>query len=977
MKRFMLVGLAAIAALAGVVIWRLAGESGERTTEFEAPVEPLSRETSEPRRSKASAMSNPTTAPTEDTSTSNAAVAPRGVVVVGKTVDSRRRGLASSLDIFLDGIDPLRARSGADGRFAIDTGVLPENFTRHGALRAMTDDGAGGMAEIRSRATMPRTLDLGTIVLLPGGKTMLRAVAEGLPVAGARVYVGRGRSLGFGPFVSDKEGLVGPLYLTPDSYHATAFSGTKDRGDVDFSLALGEDAAMDIPITKAWRLEVSVIDESTNKPCPGVKLAAQSVAKSGERLMTSFEASTAEPIAPTDANGKTVVTGLSTEYPVTFSIVDRRALDFRMRMSGETPQGTAKPGDEMLVINIPAGETFTFPIVADETEGPPDGSTVTLKVPPGYGGGMPPETGKIVGRSIVIDRVPARGINLLATARDGTMAIVRILGDARKTKIGSEAKFKTPRKLTVSVRDRGGNVPRGVSVRIATQGNSPVGDLREVPADGLVEFSGLYPERYSVKVGRPNAGELFGKESGSIDLAQPGDRRLDVVVEEERSFVVRMTLNGEARLPTTYGLSFDRATIGEIDEDADRGVLRFAARPANDAKDLKLTANAAGCAPVSIDVPAARESAPTELEVALVSGATVRVKIVPPADQMHDVRLERYIAERSLWSFAVPPMSMRGQELGKRANDFTVDGLPPGRYRARDALTGIVGEPVEVSSGGTVDLTIDLSRSGSVSVRVDAPTDGEFAPASVLIEAEGLMTDDFGRGDGGRPIRLNVDEAIRVPGDRPVSFKVSHPLLVPDPSAAAVLAKSPGEKVVLKLIHGAEAKFGIAADSPAKLRGDDRLKVFLFSGDVADTPVHTCEVNLDQGVGVFGGFAEGRYTIWIDTVRGVPIVLKDVLLGPSSTDLGELSISEGTVLRCKILVPDGADLPQPTLTATSTAKPTYSRVGYGRAAEFFVRGLGPGEFKLNVQGLPLSTKITPTSIQSTGSGEIVVTIDLR
>jgi hypothetical protein len=203
-------------------------------------------------------------------------------------------------------------------------------------------------------------------------------------------------------------------------------------------------------------------------PVAGVHLDLTSTIKMGDIGMMSCRPTLPEPIAPTDSEGHSRIPGLSPERPVTVQIVPGEGFrGERMFMKGDTARAHAKPGTEEVVLTIGGGgETFRFPIAADETDGPPDGAEVSLSVPAGYGGAPPPQKGKVVGRDLVIDHLTERHINILATAADGSSAIVRILGEARKTKIGSDAKFKKPRVLTVTAHDRSGRPLAGYLVHV-------------------------------------------------------------------------------------------------------------------------------------------------------------------------------------------------------------------------------------------------------------------------------------------------------------------------------------------------------------------------------------------------------------------------------------------------------------------------------------------------------------------------------
>ena len=117
--------------------------------------------------------------------------------------------------------------------------------------------------------------------------------------------------------------------------------------------------------------------------------------------------------------------------------------------------------------------------------------------------------------------------------------------------------------------------------------------------------------------------------------------------------------------------------------------------------------------------------------------------------------------------------------MGKKPTELAFDALPAGRYRARDGMTGLVGDPVDVATGASADLTLDLSRAGAITGRVEGPADVTEG-ASVVIEGAGLSRRSMVP-IRGIQVRLNSEFTARVPGDRTVTLSVKHPVLTPAP----------------------------------------------------------------------------------------------------------------------------------------------------------------------------------------------------
>jgi hypothetical protein len=233
----------------------------------------------------------------------------------------------------------------------------------------------------------------------------------------------------------------------------------------------------------------------------------------------------------------------------------------------------------------------------------------------------------------------------------------------------------------------------------------------------------------------------------------------------------------------------------------------------------------------------------------------------------------------------------------------------------------------------------------------------------------------------GLRVRLNSDFKARVPGDRPVTFRVKHALLVPAADGGSVIVTAPGTAVVLKLVRGAEARFRVEGQAdPREMRGFmGESRILLFAGKPEGEPVHTCPVTRDESGSRIGGYKPGKYTLWCDLGRtAAPLVMEDITLIDGVTDLGDLKLPEGATVRLKIVAREGQEIPRVDVSASPLDKPTYWRSGGSRgAAEVLLKGLGPGKFKIDVRAGGFGVAPTTYEVTSTGSGEIPLTHDLR
>jgi hypothetical protein len=154
--------------------------------------------------------------------------------------------------------------------------------------------------------------------------------------------------------------------------------------------------------------------------------------------------------------------------------------------------------------------------------------------------------------------------------------------------------------------------------------------------------------------------------------------------------------------------------------------------------------------------------------------------------------------------------------------------------------------------------------------------------------------------------------------------------------------------------------------------------VLLFAGKPEGDPVHSLTPRFDHGVGRIGGYAPGRYTIWMDLGTGAPIVLESIELREGVKDLGDLGFGESATLKVTLVVGEGQDFPRVAVSAAAVGKPAYWRRALERGkSEVLVRGLGPGRFKVSVTAGDAGSAPREQEVDSTGSGEIPITIDLR
>ena len=590
-----------------------------------------------------------------------------------------------------------------------------------------------------------------------------------------------------------------------------------------------------------------------------------------------------------------------------------------MDLLGDAQKATAEPGTPELVLRISAeGATHAFPIVADEVAGPPDGAVVELGPPPFWGGVPPPPQGRVVGRTLVVDHLSEVCREFLATAEDGSMALLKI-------EDGAEAKFKRPRALTVSARDRTGVPLAGLVVELRSRGTNENCVSTTLGADGTARIGGLYPNRVNVCVIRP--GEIGITRVGDADLEQASESRVDLVVEPAQACLVRVTVDGEKRLPPRYSITTHGLSIDSIDEDAEEAVLRLNLRRKPAADSFGIYAVARGHPPSSVVFTEPPDGGPIEGVLAFVTGAKARVRVLPADDDVHDAVLEQE-GEGNSWHPTSDHVPVA--DVGRKPRELVYEGLMPGAFRARDVPTGLVTESIELAAGASADFTLDLRKAGPVTVRLEGPQDAEPTDASIQVVGSGVDRPGQLRGIGEvARVGVNSEVKIRVPGDRPVTVKAFHSELVPSPGSETVTLTAPGtpslqvrpRQAGRRLDRGAAR--GRRARPSVRRRGGRRPCAQL-SRDFHRTRV-----------GPIRRHPAGTYSLWFDVPPWAPFVMADTELEEQGSQwLGRIDYLAGARLRIRIQVAEGqggpADRGHRDVHGSAVVQPRRKTRGGGR-----------------------------------------------
>jgi hypothetical protein len=332
--------------------------------------------------------------------------------------------------------------------------------------------------------------------------------------------------------------------------------------------------------------------------------------------------------------------------------------------------------------------------------------------------------------------------------------------------------------------------------------------------------------------------------------------------------------------------------------------------------------------------------------------------MTPPGDG----RFELVLQERRTDEWASVDVRQTAQGATPR-----FEGLRAGRYRLYDRLSGVGSAPIDVVPVASAVATLDLSAAAEVEGVIESPDGIRLVEARLFVDGEPAPR--------GR-LRGNGTFRVRVPGDRDVTLRATHPLL----REATAVVRAGQSAVVLRLAAGARATLTLDREPP----GDEGGRVLLFDGVAAGTPAFEGDVFVEGRSVTFGGFSPGTWTVLVDLPPFAPIVLEDHRLTGGANDLGAVAVSDGARIRVKVLTAGGLHPPQIGVAAEHRGAPRYVRrtSSHRGETEIVLAGLGAGTFDVACRPLwaPTTTGAPPrvlprVTVERDGEAQIV--LDLR
>lgn len=871
--------------------------------------------------------------------------------------------------------DPSTTRTDAAGRFRLPA-ALPADDTdpalTTATVRAVAADGRATLTVLALRASRS-DVDAGTLVLGPAQDVEVRVEDGGAPAAGVGVVARTDWVVAWG--TTDAAGRVLFERLPARSWSFEARDAARGHAVADGVVPVAGEPVL-LRLTRR-ELVVAVVRKGTGAPVADVRLDATfvrdvpGIGRAERQLEPPIE------IAPTGPDGRTTVPGVAEDDEVRVAVLVPRAL--RSNQFQPMRDARSRPGETELRIELPAARTYRWRISEGEAPAPAEGTVLDLVPHTNSGSPLPAERAVVSGGEIVVAADRDEHVSCFARAADGTLA--RLFARPGSADPG-ETSFRRERTIEVAVRTPGGAPARGVRVLARDQGNNAMVPAVEVGEDGVGVIRGLYGWLAEVYALPEGTSEWGGLRIGSVDL-EKGSGKLEFTLPAEHRVVLRFDVDGRAALPTRFSVVGARI-VGED--------------PAAGTATVAVPVPAGAAAPASAHVEVVAEGYPrqtvqvpagdgAEAAVTLRVGATLVARILQSADRRAEVRIQRWDRATDRWTVTGADGGLTGMRLPiDPTGHLRIEGLEPGRLRLIDTRSRLAGTVVEVAGGATGDAgTLDLSRSGDVRGRVVAPDGASAAGARVLCEGEGLVAAGGFTGSayadpGGGNVGRDGSFAVRVPGDRPVRLRVTHPLLRPATDGGTAEVVEPREGVELRLERGSVVT--LRGQEPLKAAGSyEPGRVLVFSGEPGATPVATLVPVFDGGALRFGAPAPGRYTLWIDVAPWAPLVLRDVAIGGEDLDLGPLTFSRGSSVRIRLLVKEGQDAPRVSVWASPAAEPRCSRgVNSNGEKEFVLRGLGPGRHEIQampVMGTPSPIPRRTVDVDGAETTEVTIDVDLR
>ncbi len=904
------------------------------------------------------------------------------LTLTGRVVDDRRRPVPD-LEVVVRQTGRPDGRTTTDVRGAFTLFALrpAEGRWHRVAVLALRGEDEVAVKEPGIGSSSPSTIDVGVLVLEQGHRLAVMVQNEDGTPAEANVALLTWTLQGHTVWARATTGADGRAVLSavPDGpYRIVAWRAGSGRAVALVALPRVEKGPVVLRLPAERVVPVEVVYAESEAPAANVGLEVwETLQGNGWRAQHAYVPNLE--VSPTDEAGRTEIRGLAPKDEA-YVIVDVPGRTPPPAQTfGPSPHPVIEAETTKLRIELEALRVLEWPVTEDEGPVPADGTPLTLTPRPGAIPTSLPATAELVDGRIRAEGIGPGHVHGLARTPDGRIAPLFAAMDAEE---GSPTSFRPSRTITVRVTYPDGEPATGLFVQARNQGNNPLHEPIALDPEGRASISGLYGRLAEVYVLQDAGNPHGGRAIGSVGLAA-GDGDVAGTVARTRRGVLRVTIDGEPRLPGRYSLYTGGGVADVVEEDPETGEIHFLWRPVDPAGPGPLRFWAGDYLIEAEPAPLPGMGAePDVSQVALASGGSLIATVTLPPDGRISIIAQRWDPDAMQW--------VQGASYGGPGAQIGPDGrqrfgpLADGRYRVIAPAIGLTSEEVDVEAWSPpAAVSLDCSKAGWARGTVEVPEG--YDVTTVRVRLDGIGQTRSNRATiGGAGVWKSGGFGIRIPGSKPVTLVPVHATLEPAPEGGTVTVTETREDIVLRLVEGnvAELRLDPPPVFPSHAR-ERKVAIRLYDGPAEGEPVHRVEAPCAEGVVRFGGFTPGTYTVWIDAPGFAPAVLPARHLAAGRNDLGDVTLSPGSVVTIRILVPEGQAPPRVGVAARRVGEPAYLRFTSSRGeAEVVLPGLGAGRFKLQVYGqMGLSGAgrggLEEEVIEVDGESPLERTLDLR
>ena len=492
--------------------------------------------------------------------------------------------------------------------------------------------------------------------------------------------------------------------------------------------------------------------------------------------------------------------------------------------------------------------------------------------------------------------------------------------------------------LEVLVRSPSGRPLEGKLVSVTRTDADTQVDSRRTNHDGVSDF------------GRRREAQLMVWIHPETNLRLPvgqfrrreGDTRLEFVLHEPRTLIVRVSVEGKPELPRDCWVS--RPRLRQAERDPDSSTIRGRFYPTGSQVDVFLAApgfvqeGSREGFPEGASAKVECAGDPVHVDLNLTRSVQLRIRFVGPIEMAGRVLIQRFSAAEG-WEELAGNVTL--------AEDGSVWTVPPGRFRTVLERTRAILSEFEIGDDNYTHV-VDLNRLEWLRIHVELPEGVPMSRTRLKCDAPRLAQTEPVIWWARNPHPRQPFFALVIPVDRAFRFVPAHSLCAPDPDQDPPWIHGGGEHV-FRMVSLPLVRFsldetplsGSGGDAP-RPRHPANIRVRLFDRGVLDRPAYEADaIRTPQGYAL-AGWVPGTYTIQFRIPGSLPVLRSQVELPAHGLDLGPIPRRPGATLRVLAAGPGRASLRRIQLTSESLPSITYTSVSRSLVA----RGLPAGRYLL-------------------------------